>query len=148
MGYDIRFSKESDLEACVSLSKASWPEWWSRNERLGRLHIQNRIKEERVLQATVQCETVAYFVFGMLWNKIHLEDLYVKEEHRKQGLASTLLQKILDIAREKGFKEVVSDCDANNKISYNWHIKNGFTECGYIKNNWDAEDSYVFVKKL
>ena len=148
MGYDIRFSKENDLEDCVALSKASWPEWWSKNEKFGRQHIQCRIKEGRSLQATLQNETVAFFVFGALWNKIHLEDLYVKEKHRQQGLATSLLQKILEIAKEQGFKEVVSDCDANNKVSYKWHIKNGFKEVGYIKNNWDAEDSYVFAIKL
>lgn len=146
--YKIRIGKNSDTKYCINLSKTSWPNWWAKNEELGKKHIQNCVKEKRCLVATSNKEIIAFLIWGNLWNKIHIQDIFVKENYRKIGIGTKLIEETIKIAKKRGFKEVISDCDKSNKNSITLHLKNGFKKCGIIKNNWDGEDSYVFSKKI
>ena len=58
------------------------------------------------------------------------------------------MQKVEEISKKQGFKEIMSDCDVSNTLAKKFHVKCGFKECGRIKNNRDDEDSYVFSMKI
>ncbi len=146
--YKIKIADKKDTIACINLSKASWPSWWRENEILGKRHISNCVRGKRCLVAIINNNIIAYAVWGDLWNKIHLQDIFVKEGYRKTGVGTKLIEQIIKIARKRGFKEIMSDCDVSNKMSIAFHLKIGFKKCGIIKNNWDNEDSYVFSRKI
>ena len=93
-------------------------------------------------------EIIAFLVWGTLWNKIHLQDIFVKEKYRQYGYGTKLIKRAMKIGRERGFKEVVSDTDLSNKQSISFHLRNGFKKRGYIRKNWDNEDSVVFSRKI
>src|SRR4030042_5715731 len=96
--YKIRIANKKDTVACINLSKASWPSWWHKNEMLGKRHIQNCVKEKRCLVAVTDNKIIAYVVWGDLWNKIHLQDIFVKEEFRKSGVGTKLFEQVIKIA--------------------------------------------------
>jgi len=144
----FKYASLKDLNTCIRLSKTSWPRWWAQNEKCGKKHIKERIKEKRVFIVISNREIIAYLVYGILWNKIHVEDVFVKKEYRRHRIGSTLLKHIFEFAKKQGFRELISDCDVSNKVSIKYHLKNGFKKCGYIKNNWGKEDSYTFSKKI
>ncbi len=148
ISYRIRIANEGDTIACINLSRASWPSWWHKNEMLGKRHIESCVKGKRCLVAVADNKIIAYVVWGDLWNKIHLQDIFVKEGYRKTGVGTKLIEQIIKIAKKRGFKEIMSDCDVSNKMSIAFHLKIGFKKCGIIKKNWDNEDSYVFSKKI
>jgi len=144
----IKIANKKDTNGCIKLSEDSWPEWWAKNETLGKKHIRECVKGKRCLIATANKEIVGFFVWGNLWNKIHIQGIFVKENYRKAGIATKFLEKATRIAEKQGFKEVISDCDISNKKSISFHLKNGFKKSGLIKKHWDNEDSYVFSKKI
>lgn len=148
MPYKIKIAGGKDAKTCVKLSMESWPEWWSRNMRPGEMHIKECIKQNRSLIAVSGGRVVAYCVWGRLWNKIHLQDIFVKEKCRRTGLASRLFENMKKIAKKQGIREIMSDCDIDNEASIGFHLKNGFKKCGYIKNNWARKDSLVFSMKI
>ena len=146
--YSIRLANKKDTNKCVSLSKNSWPTWWKNNERLGKKHIEDGINGKRCLVAISNNKIIGFCIWGIIWNKIHLQDIFVKEKYRKEGIATKLVKTMEEIAKKRGFKEIVSDTDFNNLKAISFHLKNGFKKVGVIKSNWDDIDSYVFSRKL
>jgi len=146
--YELKIANKKDAVRCINLSKTSWPDWWSINEKAGKMHIRKCIEQKNALVATKNLEVIAFLVWGTIWNKIHVQDIFVKEKYRKAGIGTKLMEFAIQTARKEGFKEVVSDCDVSNKMAISFHLNNGFKKCGYIKNNWDNEDSFVFSKKI
>src|SRR3989344_2412268 len=124
--YKIRTATNTDTIACINLSKMSWPTWWSKNERLGKKHIESCVKEKRCLIAITNSDVIGFLVWGNLWNKIHLQDLFVKEEYRKTWIGTKLIEQVIKIAKKGGFKEIISDSDISNKKSIDFHLKGGF----------------------
>ncbi|MDO5002765.1 MAG: GNAT family N-acetyltransferase [bacterium] len=62
----------------------------------------------------------------------YLEGIFVKEEYRNQNIAQQLIIQSENWAKEKGCKEIASDCELENEISYRFHLKNGFKEVNKI----------------
>jgi ribosomal protein S18 acetylase RimI-like enzyme len=93
-------------------------------------------------------ETIGFLVWWKLWNKIHIQDIFIKEQYRKDWIATQLMQKVIEIGKKQWFKEIVSDCDTSNALAIKFHLNCGFIKNGLIKKNWDNEDSYTFVMKI
>jgi ribosomal protein S18 acetylase RimI-like enzyme len=144
----ITIANNKNMADCINLSKASWPQWRSNNEKLGKKHIKDCIKGKRCLVVIQNKEIIAFLVWGTLWNKIHIQDVFVKEKYRKNAIATELMQRVIKIGKKQGFKEIISDADVSNKPAINFHMKCGFQKSGLIKNNWDNEDSYTFSMKI
>ena len=62
----------------------------------------------------------------------YLEGIFIREEYRKQGYAKKLLSKCEEWAKEQGCSEFASDCELENEISIEFHIKMGFEEANRI----------------
>lgn len=140
----IRIAGKREAKSCINMSKTSWPDWWSKNGELGKRHIKDCVEGKRCLVAIIDLEIVAFIIWGTLWNKIHLQDIFVKEKYRRSGIGKSLVKKTIEIGKKGGYREVTSDCDVSNKASIRLHLKSGFKKCGYIENNWGNESSYVF----
>jgi len=144
----IRLAEKKETADCIKMSRTSWPDWWRKNERSGKRHIAECVEAKRCLVAESDREIIAFVVWGNLWSKIHLQDIFVKEKYRRSGIGKSLIEKAIEIAKKNGHREIISDCDVGNKASVFFHLKNGFKKCGYIKNNWGSESSYVFSREI
>ncbi len=144
----IRLARSKDSAACIRLSTASWPQWWANNTQQGSRHIRECISDRRCLVAVHNNSIIGYLVWGNLWNKIHLQDIFVQAPFRRHGVARALIEQVIAIAKKQGYREVMSDCDTINKPSIAFHKRLGFRRCGRIIKNWDDDDSYVFLKKI
>ncbi|MFR7478139.1 MAG: GNAT family N-acetyltransferase, partial [Acutalibacteraceae bacterium] len=69
----------------------------------------------------------------------YLQGVFVKAQFRRRGIASQLLSRCEDWAREKGCTEIGSDCAMSNRESATFHLKKGFEE---------ADRIICFAKKL
>lgn len=147
-GHSIKLASTANARECIRLSQESWPDWWAGNRTLGIRHIRERILEKRCLIVIVDNRVIAFLVWGSLWNKIHLEDIFVDTNFRRRGLAMALVERAIAIAKKQGYREVMSDCDTSNTVSVKFHKRLGFRQCGTIAKNWDDEDSVVFFKKI
>ena len=57
---------------------------------------------------------------------INVIDIF-SEENRRKGIASLMVQKIIELAREHGSYQVRAYCDINNVSSHMLWLKNGFS---------------------
>ncbi|MBO6620736.1 MAG: GNAT family N-acetyltransferase [Balneola sp.] len=58
----------------------------------------------------------------------YLEGIYVEESFRKTGIASKLIQRAEQWAKENGSSQLASDVEINNEQSIRFHNKSGFLE--------------------
>lgn len=80
-----------------------------------------------------QCQLRHDYVEGTKTTPVgYLEGIFIREEYRKQGYAKKLLFKCEEWAKEQGCSEFASDCELENGISIEFHIKMGFEEANRI----------------
>lgn len=83
-------------------------------------------------------KVVAFATFGPFrpWPayKYTIEhSIYVHKDYRKQGIATKLMNEIINIANKKEYATLVAGIDAANKSSIKMHEKMGFEFSGIIK---------------
>jgi aminoglycoside 6'-N-acetyltransferase I len=57
-----------------------------------------------------------------------LEGIWVKAEFRRQGVGRRLMEKVEEFLAQRGFREIGSDAEIDNRISHAAHSGWGFTE--------------------
>ena len=83
--------------------------------------------------AFAQCQLRRDYVEGCDSSPVgYLEGVFVEEGHRRQGIASALLQACQDWARTQGCQEFASDCELDNADSLRFHLGVGFEEANRI----------------
>lgn len=87
-----------------------------------------------------QCQLRYDYVEGTSSSPVgYLEGIFVMPQYRNCGYAKQLLSKCEEWARGKGCCEFASDCELDNNVSLDFHLKLGFTEANRI---------ICFTKKL
>ena len=80
-----------------------------------------------------QCQLRYDYVEGTQTSPVgYLEGIYVREEHRRHGIARQLLNACESWAREVGCREFASDCELTNTQSFAFHLRLGFAEANRI----------------
>lgn len=87
-----------------------------------------------------QCQLRYDYVEGSETSPVgYLEGIFVKPEYRGKGYAKELLTECELWAKDNGCCEFASDCEINNKNSFQFHKAMNFTEANRI---------ICFIKKL
>jgi len=84
-----------------------------------------------------------------------LEDVFIKEEFRHEGLGKLGLRKCEDVVRENGKEKIITAVELENDVSVSFHEKNGFKEVEDSrfelptrKNDEEVGYGAYFVKEL
>jgi phosphinothricin acetyltransferase len=59
--------------------------------------------------------------------------IYVHPEFRRRGIAKLLLQRLIELVREKGMHTLIAGIDAENTHSISLHRSFGFVETGHFR---------------
>lgn len=79
------------------------------------------------------------------WNCLYIDVLWVKEEHRKDGLGSRLLKEIESVAIEKGCYLI--HLDTFDFQAKDFYIKHGYEVFGVLDECLEGHKRY-FLKKI
>jgi ribosomal protein S18 acetylase RimI-like enzyme len=80
---------------------------------------------------------------GLIW----LNWIGVRQDCRRQGLASALLQTLDERAKKAGAHKIWCDCRTNNEASKLMLTRNGYNQICTIPNHWYGQD-YILWQKL
>ncbi len=78
--------------------------------------------------------------------RAYISRLIVKKEYRNQGIGSTLVDFIIEVAREMGYKELSIGVDKNNIPALNLYRKKGFDTV--IFDGADEDGEYYKLLKV
>lgn len=122
----IRNYKNQDYSKVASILKESnlFDEVWDSDENLASM-VENN--PESILVAEVNNDVVGNLLIVPYGNKVsYLFRLVVKNEFRKQGIATELIKKAEEIVKQKDISEVGLYVDSGNLGLHDFYKKRGF----------------------
>jgi ribosomal-protein-alanine N-acetyltransferase len=126
-GLIIEPAAASDLEVIVALERESlgWDAW---TEPLIREGLEGRLPTIRYLAARVGDELAGYAVVSLVADVAELQRIAVAPEHRRTGVASALIEALLDLAAETEVDRVLLEVREDNEAALGCYAQSGFEE--------------------
>jgi ribosomal-protein-alanine N-acetyltransferase len=90
-------------------------------------------------------EILGYVDAWLLGDELHLANIAVKEEYRRQGIGTKLLKKVIDLGRKYGASYILLEVRLTNTSAQKFYEKLGF-EVYYTRKKYypDGEDAIVY----
>jgi ribosomal-protein-alanine N-acetyltransferase len=135
----IREMRESDLKEVLEIERASFPDPWPYN------WFREAIGSRYVCRAAVLDfeRLIGYYIAAEEDDRrVHLANIAVDEEYRQQGIASSMIEDLVRIARSKQCGEVYLEVRKSNLEAIKLYYKFGFVlsmvDEGYYNGEEDA----------
>lgn len=88
---------------------------------------------------------VAFVIYTVLYDNIEIIDVFVLNEYRKQGIATSLLNKIIN---DNTNKNITLEVNINNKQAIKLYEKLGFKKISVRKKYYDGVDGILMLKEV
>ena len=128
-----------DLEKIKNILNTDFDDFWSYEILKEELTSQNTI----YFVAKIDDEIVGFSGIKIIVDEADLMNIVVKKEHRKKGIASSLLNKLIVIAKEKNLKSINLEVNTNNISAIYLYKKFNFIEIGKRKNYYKDQDAIL-----
>lgn len=145
---DIRFADEEDFPAILELEEICFKE-----EKFHKKQLRYLLQKAKsiTLVAKIEGKLVGSIII-LLRNHISNARIYSLNVHpgyRRQGIASLVMDKAMELLKEKGFKNITLEVGINNLEAQNLYSRKGFTADKtlpmYYKN---GDDALHLIRKL
>lgn len=143
----IKKVSASDIRKMVEIENTNFREPWSYKT----LYYESQLgPNTRFLGLYIDDEIVAYVGFWIMIDYIDIINIAVDQNYQRQGYASTLLEKVENLALKMQISKISLEVNVNNVAAYNLYKKLGYKEIRVIKNYYDRlkEDAYLMQKEL
>ncbi len=147
--YTIDDMTHDDLDEVLEIERSSFPSPWSRELFLR--EFENSFSFNLVARS---CEEgkgriVGYIVFWITADEMHILDLAVHKDFRRQGIGSSLVNRALNIGRHRGGRRVFLEVRRSNCKAQRLYRTLGFVTIGERKRYYsDGEDALVMEREL
>jgi len=137
--YDLSVHRESECWRIELLLKP-FEKVLEKNYQ-GRL-FEDHIEEPRVFAAVRGDKQVGWIELGYeKWNnRMRVWEFLVKEEYRKIGIGTKLMNHAVRVAKEKGARMLVLETQTNNAQAITFYLKFGFDLIGFDTSAYSNED--------
>lgn len=115
--------KRKDISAVLRIEQASFADPWTEGMFLRDIR-DNRLAH--FLVAKHKGEIVGYAGLWLICDEVHLVNLAVEPQSRKQGIGRELLMAMLKIARDKGAQKATLEVRASNLKAQKFYQHFGF----------------------
>lgn len=142
--------KEQHLEQVVCIENESFSTPWSKNSFLKEIKTNKFALYFVAVDMEKNNKVLGY---GGMWhvvNEAHITNIAVSPAYRKQGIASKILEKMIEVAKEKQMIGLTLEVRTSNTIAKDLYIKYGFKLEGIRKEYYEdnREDAFVMWKYL
>jgi ribosomal-protein-alanine N-acetyltransferase len=94
-------------------------------------------------------DVAGYAVTQWVLDEIHILNLATAKKFQRHGVASALLEFLLDRGRKKGMRDLFLEVRASNEAAQKLYEKFGFTKLNIRKRYYpDGEDALILHKRL
>lgn len=139
----LRRMESSDLDAVLSIEKASFARPWTRHAFARELEL----PQSRAWVAVHDQGIVACIVWWEVAGEFHLMDLAVAPRFRRHGVASLLLRRMIEEAEGRLATFVGLEVNAANEPALALYARHGFVESGRRKDYYgDGEDALLLER--
>ena len=91
-------------------------------------------------------EIVAILKYSVLYDRIEIDYIYVIPEQQKKGIATKLLEYVIEMSTIKKCSSISLEVRKSNIAARKLYKKMGFEEVSIRKNYYGSEDAIVYMR--
>lgn len=134
----------ADLEAVAAIEKDSFTDPWPLESFRTELNTNNLAY---YLVARLDGEVVGYIGAWLILEEVHITTLAVAEPYRRRGIASRLVETLIEETRPKGARFLTLEVRPSNRAALKFYEKFGFTALGRRKRYYIDEDAIIMTRE-
>lgn len=131
----------SDFEIISPILTSDFDDFWS----IQTLHSELNNPNSHYIVAKINTEIVGFAGIWKSIDDVHITNIVVKKDFRKNGIGSLLLQKLILLTKELKFKELTLEVNSNNDPAKKLYLKFGFKELGIRKRYYNNTDDAIIM---
>lgn len=143
--YIIEDMTIEDIEAVAAIEQASFSDPWPARYFLTELSCN---KLALYLVTRYHGQVIAYIGTWLIFEEVHITTLAVEQNFLRQGLATRLVEALLQRVWPLGAEAITLEVRPSNTAARTFYEKLGFKECGYRKKYYLDEDAIIMTKQL
>lgn len=141
--YVIRRLELSDVESLTRLDEEIFEQPWE--EASFYFSLENEFTYGIGIEK--DGELVGYMIFSCILGDANLDNIAIKKEHRKLGLASVLIEKLIKISVENEWNQIMLEVRNSNREAISLYEKFGFRYISTRKNYYgDGIDADIMIR--
>ena len=133
----------ADLDAISDILFSDFDDFWNVSTLKSELQNPN----SQYIIAKLNNEIVG---FGGIWkavDDIHITDIVVKKNFRRQKIGSILLEQLISLAKQQNITSITLEVNSNNIPAQNLYEKFGFKRVGLRKKYYNNTDDAIIMTK-
>lgn len=91
---------------------------------------------------------IGFINVDIIYEKAEIEYLYVKEEYRRQNIATKLLKRFEQDLKDKEIESITLEVNVNNLSAIHFYEKNKFKKVNIRKQYYGNTDAFLMLKEL
>lgn len=91
---------------------------------------------------------IGYISYQIMYERAELNYIFVKEEERKKGIASKMLEYMLNNLKEENIETIDLEVNSLNKKAINLYQKYGFKTVSIRKKYYNGIDGFLMLKEV
>jgi len=140
----FRPMEHEDLDQVLSIEAACFTTPWSR------VSFENELSKSHGISTVAVSEgrVAGYLIVWMVADEIHIANIAVHSDWRRQGIGSRMIHQILD--NTNGFKWIGLEVRRSNRVARALYKELDFVEVGVCKKYYviEGEDAILMAKQL
>jgi ribosomal-protein-alanine N-acetyltransferase len=143
----VRPMRLADVDAVVQIETEAFSSPWKRETFAGLI---GRPGVELLVMAEQGDDVLGYAVLWCILDQGELANVAVTPDRRGRGLGSQLLRGVLDVAKERGVRQIFLEVRTSNTRAVDLYRRFGFADVGVRRDYYDSprEDARVMMLEL
>ncbi|MGF7059821.1 ribosomal protein S18-alanine N-acetyltransferase [Brassicibacter mesophilus] len=142
----VREMEEKDVDGVLRIEELSFTTPWSKEAFV--LEITTN-KLAKYVIAERDGHIVGYGGVWLIIDEGHITNIAVESQYRGQGIGNFLVEKLIDICKERGITSLTLEVRKSNIVAQSLYKKYGFKECGIRPGYYSdtKEDAIIMWKE-
>lgn len=102
----------------------------------------------KTIEYVVNSNVVGYLKYSLIYDRMEIDNIYVEEEYRMQGIGNKLMSYLISKAIESRVVNITLEVRISNEIARNLYKKFGFHEVAIRKYYYGDEDAILMEKQV
>jgi len=144
----IKKARSRDIESVYKIENEQFLHSWGKRTFYGQ--ISNPISSFYLSILPDSKEVVGYIIFWLLGETIEIHKIAIKEELKRKGIGTLMINFAQKIGIKKGVKEIYLEVRESNKTAAHFYDQLGFKKMNKRKDYYrnPPEDAIIYAKSL
>ena len=133
----------SDFEIIKNSLKSDFDDFW--NENILKQELLNTDSIFLVVKDTISDEILGFAGIEIVLDEAELMNIVIRKNKRGLGIGKSLMEKIINIAKENNIKILKLEVNEKNLIAINLYKSFGFKQTGIREKYYNNHDSAILM---